>query len=268
MDYGVLISESIDYTREALAGKWSRWLIFILCSLPVALIQFTFDPEKLRTAKPTDWQDILSLVPWPQIILLALAGFLLSFIVSGYLVRVYRGAPTPPEFDTWGSLYLDGIKLAIVDTLWCIPLLIVFAAMIALLIFAFTSGRDALFLMLGATLVLLAVAVVLTIITILYSFLGSVRFARTGSIREGIRFTAITPVIRTIGWGTYIIALIFLVVIGLVFSVVTSMFGQIPFVGWLFALVLGPLFTVFGARFTSLIYDHGVTQVRDTETTP
>ena len=180
MDYGALISESIDYTREALAGKWTRWLVFILCSLPGALIQFTFDPEKLRAAKPTDWQDILSLIPWPQIILLILAGFLLSFIVSGYIVRVYRGASTPPEFEDWVSLYLDGIRLMIVDILWCIPLMLVFAAMLALLVFAFTIGRESIFLALGGALLLLAVLVVLTIVTILYSILGSVRFARTG----------------------------------------------------------------------------------------
>lgn len=268
MDYGALISESVDYTREALAGKWTRWLVFILCSLPGALIQFTFDPEKLRAAKPTDLQDILSLLPWPQIILLILAGFLLSFIVSGYIVRVYRGAPTPPGFEELGSLYLDGIRLMIVDILWCIPLLLVFAAMLALLFFAFTIGRESIFLALGGALILLAVLVVLTIVTILYSTLGSVRFARTGSIREGIRFSAITPLIRTIGWGVFIIALILLVVIEIVFSLAVGMFAIIPFVGWLFPLALGPLLVVFSARFTSLLYDHGVTQVRDTDQAP
>ncbi|MFA5268101.1 MAG: DUF4013 domain-containing protein [Methanoregula sp.] len=268
MDYGALISESVEYTREALAGKWTRWLVFILCSLPGALIQFTFDPEKLRAAKPTDWQDMLSLIPWPQIILLILAGFLLSFIVSGYIVRVYRGAPTPPGFEEPGSLYLDGIRLMIVDILWSIPLILVFAAMLALIFLAFTAGKESLFLALGATLILLAVAVVLTIVTILYSILGSVRFARTGSIREGIRFSAITPLIRTIGWGAYIIALIILLVIEIIFSFAVGMFAIIPFMGWLFPLALGPLFVVFSARFISLVYDHGVTQVRDTDQVP
>ncbi len=54
------------------------------------------------------------LIPWPRIILLCIAGILLSFVISGYMVRIYRGITSPPVFDTWVSLYIDGIKLAIV----------------------------------------------------------------------------------------------------------------------------------------------------------
>ncbi len=261
MDYGEVISVSIDYSREALAGKINTWLIFILCSLPFALIQFTFDPEKLRAAKVTDMQGFLSLIPWPQIIALYLAGFFLSFFISGYVVRVYRGAPTPPEFEHWGSLFIDGFKLMVVDILWCIPVTVVFAAAIAVIIFAAAGSTGSPGLMIAAMLFLLLVAFVLMLITILYSIIGSVRFARTGSIREGIRFSAINSTIGTIGFGTYIIALIVLLIVWILFTVVVMVLSMIPFVGWVIALVLNPLFSVFCARYISLIYDHGFPQV-------
>lgn len=253
MEYGALISESIDYTRDALVGRWTTWLIFVLCSLPIALIQFVFDPKKIITGSTVHWE----LIPWPQIILLVFLGFLLSFFISGYVVRVYRGITPPPVFDNWGSLYLDGIKLIIVNVLWFVPVMLVFVAMLALLFLA-TAGAGSIALMLAAMLVIMLVAFVLLVITILYSILGNVRYARTGSIREGIRYSAITSTIQTIGWGTYIIALLVLLVAGIIFTIVVSVLSIIPFVGWVIQPVLGPLFLVFSARYITRVYDHGI----------
>lgn len=250
MDYGAVISESIEYTREALVEKWTVWLVFILCSLPFALIQFVYDPKTILAGKTFHWE----LIPWPQIIALVLAGFLLSFIISGYLVRVYRGITPPPGFDNWASLYLDGIKLAVVGILWVLPAMLVGAiAFVLLIVGALTAGGS--IGLIAAAVILLLAAFVLVVITILYSILGNVRFARTGSIREGIRFSAITATIRAIGWGTYIIALIVLFVTGIIFTIVVAVLSFIPFVGWVIQLVLTPLFSVFSARYVSRLYD-------------
>ena len=35
MDIEASISDSFGYAKEALVGKWERWAIFILLSLPV-----------------------------------------------------------------------------------------------------------------------------------------------------------------------------------------------------------------------------------------
>jgi hypothetical protein len=193
MDYGAIISDSIDYTREALAGRWTTWLVFVICSLPMALIQFLFDPTTLvdKVSNTVHWE----LIPWPQITALVIAGFLLSFITSGYIVRIYRGTTPPPVFDTWVSLYLDGIKLAVVEILWIVPAMLVFAISFAILFAGAVIGKELEPLLIIAALLLLLVAFVLMVIAIPYSILGSVRFSRTGSIREGIRFSAISGTI-------------------------------------------------------------------------
>jgi hypothetical protein len=259
MDYGALISESIDYTRDALVGRWTTWLIFVICSLPYALIQFVYDPKKIVTGSTIHWE----MIPWPQLILLVLAGFLLSFLISGYVVRVYRGITPPPVFDNWGSLYLDGIRLMIVNVLWFVPVTLVFVVMLALLFLATAAaGAGSIALMLAAMLVIILVSFVLLVITILYSILGTVRYARTGSIREGIRYSAITSTIQTIGWGTYIIALLVLLVAGIIFTIVVIALSIIPFVGWVIQLVLGPLLLVFSARYITRVYDHGAPQAQ------
>jgi hypothetical protein len=238
----------------------SRWLVFVICSLPFGLIQFTFDPETFRTAEVTDLQDFLALIPWHQIIALCVAGFLLMFFIQGYIVRIYRGTTTPPEFDSWFSLYLDGIRMTIVETVWFLPAYILLAVDLGILYIVISKSSDAesmgpLLGLLLASVLIGFVAVVLLLIGIFYSFVGKVRFARTGSIREGIRFGEINSMIRRIGFGTYIIALCVLWAVAFIFNAVTGLLSVMPFLGWAIVLVLYPFMTVFSARYISRLYD-------------
>jgi hypothetical protein len=256
MDYGAVISESIDYSRDALVGRWVRWLIFILCSLPFALFPFVFDPNTIIVGSTFQWE----LVHWDQLAAIFIAGFLLSFIILGYLVRIYRGIAPAPEFDNWGSLYLDGIKITIVGFIWFIPLMLVVAFQLVLIFSALavgTAGPKWLFI--GLFLLTFAIEIILFVITIFYSILGNVRFARTGSIREGLRFSKITETIRAIGWGNYLIALLVMLVIGFIFTLIAMIVSLVPYIGWVIQLVITPLYSVFTARYIARIYDHGET---------
>lgn len=257
MDNGILVTESFSYMKETLTGKWTRWLIFIICGLPMALFPFVFDPDKMAKATEFSWD----LIPLKEIAVLMIAAFLLSFITSGYLARIYRGATTPPEFDNWGPLYLDGIRIAVTGFLWFIP---VGLAVALTVIFAIVglSDNSALPSPLGIGLVIasLILMIVLVVIALLYSMMGIIRCARTGSIREGIRFTAITATLRSIGWVNYIIALVVLFVIGIVFFIVMSGLSLIPYVGDIIQLVFIPVYTVFSARYITRVYEHSSEQ--------
>lgn len=257
MDNGILVTESFSYMKETLTGKWTRWLIFIICGLPMALLPFVFDPNKMAKATGFSWD----LIPWKEIAVLFIAAFLLSFILSGYLARIYRGATTPPEFDNWGPLYIDGIKIAVTGFLWLIPVLLAFALAISFAILGFShdktlSGTFGI----GLVIVFLILAIVLAIIAILYSMMGIIRCARTGSIREGIRFTAITQTLRSIGWVNYVVALIVLFVIGIVFFVILSAISLIPYVGEIIQLIFIPVYTIFSARYMTRVYEQGEPQ--------
>jgi hypothetical protein len=258
MDYGALVSEAVKYTKEALVGNWVTWLIFILCSLPLALCKFVVDPTKVFTGTTIHWE----LIPWPQLIALFLAGLLLSFIVSGYLVRVYRGITPPPKFDSWCSLYLDGIKVAIVGFLWLVPAMIIFVIALACMIFG-ALGSASVGTMMGAGFTLLLIGLIVLVITCLYAALGTVRFARTGSMREGLRFTAISGTIQAIGWGAYILALVIMMVLVILFSLIIALLALIPYAGWVIQLVLTPIISVFSARYISRVYDHSIPQAAE-----
>ena len=262
MDIGVVLSDAFAYAQEALVGKWARWAIFILLALPFSLIQFVFDPKKLMTGTSINWAAI----PWGQIALLVIVGFLLSFFLSGYSVRIYRGIKPAPEFNDWPGLFVDGIKLAIVWLLWVLPLFIVLAVGVLFAFVMFVSSSATASAAPNITILLFIVLIlllefVLLIIVLLFGILGAVRFARTGSIREGVRVSAILQTIRTMGWTSYILALVVAAVVSIIYAVITGALSVIPFIGWLLVLIVAPFFTIFIARYFTLVYDQGEPQL-------
>ena len=253
-----MLTDSFEYAKEALLGKWVRWMIFIILGLPLALVQFTFDPEKL--VDKTTGAFHTELIHWDQLAVLIIAGILLGFITAGYMVRVYRGARPAPEFENWAGLFIDGLKLNIVWFLWLLPFLIAMGAvavMIVITISSMTRPSASLLAFLGVLLILLLIGFVFAIIAALYSFLGSIRFARTGSIREGIRFSKITEMIRTMGWLPYLIALLVMVIVGFAFGLVTMILSIIPFIGWILVLIVTPFVTILFGRYATLVYEQG-----------
>jgi hypothetical protein len=98
---------------------------------------------------------------------------------------------------------------------------------------------------------------VLFVIVLLFGILGAVRFARTGSIREGIRFSAILTTIRTIGWLSYIILLIGFVIAMVIYGIITGILSVIPYIGWVLVLIINPFFMIFTARYFALVYELG-----------
>ena len=89
MDYGNLISRSVEYTKGALWGEWVRWVILV----------------------------VLSLI---QIFTL----FLIPFY-NGYLVRVLSGRRPAPDVDDWARLFIDGWKWNIITLIYLIPTILV-----------------------------------------------------------------------------------------------------------------------------------------------
>lgn len=226
----------------------------MLCYLPLALVRFVYDQEKILAGGTIHWE----LIPWTELSVLLIVECLLMILLSGYTARLYRGTAAP-VFDDWGALTLDGIRITIVNLLCFVPFTIISLVILVLLFpLVFSVGPDAIALWLVYMATALLIASVPLIFAFLYSTLGSVRYARTGQIREGIRFSAFTTTIRTIGWGTYLLTLFILAVLVLIFGIVQSVLGNIPFAGWLIRLALSPFIFVFTAHYISRIYDHGI----------
>ena len=218
---------------------------------------------------------------------LVLIGCMIIFpLILGYIVRIYRGERPAPEPGEWGALFVDGLKLLVVQIIYMAPVILLFilafipliGTMVSAGVFSesFSSMSDSQFdrwldnhpelisqlLVTGGFMVLLIlVAVILAIVITFFSFLGVVRFARTCSISEAFNFSALLEHIRRIGWINYIIALVAISIIGYIFGMILNFFSFIPVIGIFIELIfMGILyvpFIMFSARFSCLVYDAG-----------
>jgi hypothetical protein len=215
MEYGLMVRDSFAYVREAVIGKWMQWLLLVIATI------------------------------------------LLCLPLLGYSLKVLRGEKPAPEVTGWGTLFIDGIKYAIVSLIWAIPCLIIlflglwsFIAAIVL-----ENNPQAAFAALSGAALYLLLFVILAIITGLLASMGIVRFARTGSMGEAFNFGAILETIGRIGWGTYILAFVVLIIVQVIISIITGIFNMIPVLGVIIQLVLIAPITIFQARYICQLYD-------------
>jgi hypothetical protein len=200
--------------------------------------------DSLEYAKDAVWEK------WARWLLLIVSSIIFPLIL-GYELEVYRGKKPAPDPTEWAKLFIDGIKLLVIQFIYAIPALIVLFLSIGAAVFAVRSPTQATALW-GSFAVGILVTLVIAFITGLFAAMGAVRFARTGSMGEAFNFSAITGRIGQIGWGSYIFALI---VVFLVAGIIAFILSAIPFVGWLLMFIVAPALTIFIARYITLVYD-------------
>ena len=212
------ISQSFGYATEALVGKWGRWIVLII-------------------------------------------GSIIFPLIMGYTLRIMRGITPAPEADEFGGMFIDGIKMCIISIIYMI-----IPCIIGFVLFFISGGFGALTMMgmdvtnpnaylgilLGTLGISFLVFLIFAFIFGLFEIIGMVRFARKGNMGAAFEFSEIMAKIGSIGWVSYIIALI---VFGIIVGVIYVILGIIPFIGWLLTFIIAPYLSIVGARYYSLIYD-------------
>jgi len=190
---------------------------------------------------------------WVQWILLVISTIIFPLIM-GYMVRIYSGVKPAPEANNLVGMFIDGLKLFVIGIIYAIPVFIIAAISVVPAIMVAGNGGDPM-LAIGSLGIGLLVMIVVAIIISLVSAIGMIRFAQKDSMGQAFAFGAILEHIGRIGWGSYIIALIVLWIVGIVFSIVITVLGMIPILGWLIMLFLYPVWMIFTARYMTLIYE-------------
>jgi hypothetical protein len=210
MEIGKGLSESLEYAKDAVWGKWVRWILLIVSTIIFPLI-------------------------------------------LGYELEVYRGKRPAPELENWGKLFIDGLKLFVIQLVYAIPVIIVAVIFIGTGVILATSGSpNAWMEAAGSFLIGFILVLIVAIVIGLVEMMGVVRFARTGRMGEAFNFGSIFEIIGKTGWIHYVLAIIALFVVTFI---IVGILLLIPFIGVFLVLVLAPAITIFAARYITLLYD-------------
>jgi len=175
----------------------------------------------------------------------------------GYIIRICRGANPSPKLDNWSSMFIDGIRLFIVGLIYSLPVFILSfvlfesADMIRSSVNPSAIGGLIIAILMGAIiLVIVAISVLLIVIT------AGVRFARTDSIGEAFNFGAILTHIGSIGWMTYTIALLMILITLINIIIICLVINMaVPYTGGILFLILLPFLSLFSPRYITLLYE-------------
>jgi hypothetical protein len=201
--------------------------------------------ESLEYAQDAVWGK------WVRWILLIVSSIIFPLIL-GYELEVYRGKKPAPELENWGKLFMDGLKLFVIQLIYAIPVIIVAVIFIGTGVFLLVSNPNTWMAAAGSLVVGLILTLIVAIVIGLVEMIGVVRFARKGSMGEAFNFSAIFGTIGKIGWLDYIFALIALFV---VVFIIVMLLTLIPFIGGVLVLIIAPVIAIFTARYVTMLYD-------------
>lgn len=153
------------------------------------------------------------------------------FAVYGYLVRAIRdsleGASTPPIFDDWRSLVVDGAQAWVISVLYLLVPALVAAVTVSGSITALANGSGAATALgTGGLFIGVVVSGALALLSGYLAVVGIVNFAREE--RFGAAFD--TQVIRSVAFDRGY-AIPWVVSVGIAF--LAGLIGAIPVVGWI-----------------------------------
>ena len=168
-----------------------------------------------------------------RFVLLLLATLLFMVPLTGYLVRVLKGADPAPEVQGWGRMVADGLRVMLILVLYLIPTTFLLVIL----------GR----------MNLLGVGAALLIAVMYLLPAGLLLFGRTGSVAAAFGIRPVIAAIGKIGWISYtgFFVLCFVLNIGINFVYLIPYGGPI-----LMVALIAPL-AVFEARYLALLSERG-----------
>jgi hypothetical protein len=191
--------------------------------------------------------------------LLIVVGVLIVplFAVYGYLVRTIRdslkGTSTPPIFDDWRSLIIEGAQAWVISVLYLLIPILVAAVTVGGSITAFTNGGGtATALGTGGLLIGTVVSGVLAVLFGYLAVIGIVNFAREE--RFGAAFD--TQVIRSVAFDRRY-AIPWIISVGIAF--IAGLIGAIPVIGW----ILTPFASFYAAVVAANLWATGFEAASD-----
>lgn len=200
------------------------------------------------------FMGILGLLQWePYIIILLIPGI----FSLGYLFRVLKdtlkGSDEAPDFDGWGEMLIDGLRVILVALIYILPVILV------TLIPNFTQNTLSLGSFSGISLWSFLseskVQIIVFAVVGIIELMGIANLALyQGKIKAAFRFGEIIRRISTIGWAKYVIWYLTIWIIGLVAFSMSILALNILIGIIVVPLIILPYFALLTARSLALIF--------------
>jgi hypothetical protein len=227
MDYGNLLSDSINYAIDAVWKKWARWVLLLVSTIIFPLL-YGYIMEIYRGTKPAP-----ELQHWGKL------------FIDGLKLIV-----------AWIIYMLPAIAVILIFGGW--------ALITAMQQSVMYGGPEAIFRnpeifmpIIGGFLIGLVIAIVLAIVLSVIAIIGIIRMARKDRFGEAFNFGEIFATIQRIDWGRYILALIVLAIVMVIFSIILALIMAIPYIGIIIYFFLLPLLAIFEGRYLTHVYESG-----------
>ena len=219
---------------------------------------------------------------WSKVVILGVL-FLFSFFIIplflalGYLFRIVKsslaGAEELPDFESWGEMMIDGLKLFLVYLIYTLPALIIgifsfismWSAMRSLSYIThlngITSTPNMLFSVLGGTLLVGLIIVglyILLIYPIMMVAIGNMVYYN--EFQAAFRLDEIISLISQIGWVDLIVWYIVVFMVGIVLWFIGVIITIIPILGEIaFIFFISPYIYLFYTRALAWLYSSAFT---------
>lgn len=228
MRIGEKISDSIEFTNEALFGKWVRLVMLVISSI-IFPIMYGYTVRIMRGIQPEYEEESFFSLFIDGIKLFVI--YFLYMIIPLIAFAATIGVAVFGIIQTGGEFTMDSI----------LPIA-------------------------GGLIGGLLITLIITFVFVLLYVIGAVRFARTESMSEAFAMGEIFSTIGKIGWLNYILSLIALIVVAFIImlavTVVELVLGFIPIlgwiIGWILSMFLGPYLSIMMSRYYSVLYDEGL----------
>ena len=215
---------------------------------------------------------------WSKVVILGVL-FLFSFLIIplflalGYIFRVVKtslaGLDELPNFEAWGGMMVEGIKLFLVYLIYTLPAIIIgifsffsfLSAVKSLTYITRTTGStltpDMLFNVLGGS-VLVGMIIVGLYILVVYPIMavaiGNMAYYN-GELGAAFRLNEILYIISQIGWVDLIIWYIVVVMVGIAIWFIGVTLAIIPIFGWIVLIFfIYPFIYLFYTRSIAWLY--------------
>ncbi|MEN6330150.1 MAG: DUF4013 domain-containing protein [Methanobacteriaceae archaeon] len=241
MDIDAVVNDALKYPYQSLPR------VLILGAVPLGALLIALVVMLLLTFTSSDLALAVSVVVGSALL------FISGLFVAGYFIRVIEsslnGEDDLPDFSNQGELLVNGLKLLVVQVVYLlIPTLVIILCL--WIIYSASVHSILVVIMLTSILVIL-----LLFLFSMFLIMATAHLAATGSIKEALRFSVVQQKIATIGWGTYTLWYLLMLVLGMVGVVAMAFISIIPilgsFVGW---VLVQPYLEILLARSVALVY--------------